>query len=221
MGANRSYLRYVIRHKWFVLIAGLRVGAPLWRLIIHDWSKFLPCEWRPYAKFFYGMPKVGDRVFIDSYEGFGGWATVIEERRCTKSRYKVRITDEWTQHTQEFWAHDFEVIGLDEAKAAFDAAWNHHQKCQPHHWQYWLLTMDSGETVATPMPEAFIREMVADWIGAGWAIRNCKSYAEAVLGTADWYEANKSRMQLCLSTRSRVEEIIGEAVVSHTAKAAA
>ena len=49
------YLRYLMRHKWFVLVAGLRVGGiPIWRLLIHDWSKFLPCEWFPYVEYFYG-----------------------------------------------------------------------------------------------------------------------------------------------------------------------
>jgi len=38
-----------------VFVAGLRVGGiPIWRLVIHDWSKFLPCEFGPYANFFYG-----------------------------------------------------------------------------------------------------------------------------------------------------------------------
>jgi hypothetical protein len=50
-----KYLSYVIRHKFFVLIAGLKTGAPLWRLLIHDWSKLLPSEWFPYAEKFYGV----------------------------------------------------------------------------------------------------------------------------------------------------------------------
>jgi len=40
-------------HKWFVLLAGLKTGAPIWRLIIHDWSKFTPAEWGPYVRHFY------------------------------------------------------------------------------------------------------------------------------------------------------------------------
>lgn len=54
MNKHFKYLSYVIRHKWFVLLAGIKVGAPLWRLIIHDWSKFLPSEWFPYVEKFYG-----------------------------------------------------------------------------------------------------------------------------------------------------------------------
>lgn len=48
------YFKYVLRHKWFVLVAGLRYRAPVWRLIIHDWSKFLPSEWFAYVRNFYG-----------------------------------------------------------------------------------------------------------------------------------------------------------------------
>jgi hypothetical protein len=39
------YLRYLCRHKWFVAVAGLHLGVGLWRLLIHDYSKFFPSEW--------------------------------------------------------------------------------------------------------------------------------------------------------------------------------
>lgn len=48
-----KYFRAVMRHKWFVLCDGLGT-VPLWRLLIHDWSKFSPTEWAPYAQAFYG-----------------------------------------------------------------------------------------------------------------------------------------------------------------------
>lgn len=35
-------------------MAGLKIGAPIWRLIIHDWSKLTPQEWPAYANMFYG-----------------------------------------------------------------------------------------------------------------------------------------------------------------------
>lgn len=48
-----KYCWYVIRHKWFVFIESYKLGIP-WLGIIHDWSKFLPSEFLPYANFFYG-----------------------------------------------------------------------------------------------------------------------------------------------------------------------
>lgn len=52
-----KYLSYVVRHKWFVAQGCFRRGM-YWQGIVHDWSKFLPSEWVPYAQFFYGgMPR--------------------------------------------------------------------------------------------------------------------------------------------------------------------
>ncbi len=47
-------LRSLILHKWYVFYAGRRIGVPLWRLIIHDWSKFTPTEFPRYARYKYG-----------------------------------------------------------------------------------------------------------------------------------------------------------------------
>ena len=43
-------------HKWHVLKAGLMIGGiPLWRLIIHDWSKFSLVEFVNYSHYKYGV----------------------------------------------------------------------------------------------------------------------------------------------------------------------
>lgn len=55
------YLCYVVKHKWFVLLAGLHLQSRGWdelslrQLILHDWSKFRPSEWLPYAEWFNGF----------------------------------------------------------------------------------------------------------------------------------------------------------------------
>lgn len=144
-----QYLKYVIRHKFFVLRAGLWTKAPFYRLLIHDWSKFLPGEWVPYASFFYG--------------------------------------------DKEKW------------KASFDRAWLFHQRRNKHHWQYWVLHKDSGEIVPMVMPEKYVREMVADWCGAG----------RAITGTWEvdsWYQKNKDVIQLNVVTRLMVEKLISDLV---------
>lgn len=55
MTPHLKYLRYVILHKYYVLVAGRRVGGiPLWRLLVHDHSKFSRAEWGPYVQQFFG-----------------------------------------------------------------------------------------------------------------------------------------------------------------------
>ncbi len=46
-------LKSLLIHKWYVFLAGRRIGVPLWRLIIHDWSKFSPTEFFRYARYKY------------------------------------------------------------------------------------------------------------------------------------------------------------------------
>lgn len=168
MKAHWQYLRYVIRHKWYVFVAGLSLRVPLWQLIIHDWSKFLPSEWFPYVDYFYGGPWVA--------------ANHGDQRLHLGERY----TQPWVDRR-------------------FNEAWNRHQKRQPHHWQFWLLTMDSGETAPLEMPENYVREMVADWIGAGHAITGDGSLKR----TAEWYAKNRDHIQLHCNTQSRVETLLG------------
>jgi hypothetical protein len=52
-----KYLSYVLRHKWFVFLECANRGL-IWRGAIHDWSKFLPSEFLPYADYFYGHDSV-------------------------------------------------------------------------------------------------------------------------------------------------------------------
>jgi hypothetical protein len=163
------YLKYLLRHKWFVFLAGLRMKAPIWRLVIHDWSKFLPCEWIPYARFFYG-PKPDKN----------------EPDDCT------------------YW----EAVAAH--RIPFDHAWLHHQHFNPHHWQHWVLREDDGDTKFLQMPENFIREMVADWCGAG----------RAITGKWEvwiWYEKNSAKMLLSPSVRALVENLIESEKFRHSA----
>lgn len=49
-----KYLWLTTKHKYFVFRAGLKTGAPIWRLVIHDLSKFTPMEAPHYGRLFFG-----------------------------------------------------------------------------------------------------------------------------------------------------------------------
>jgi hypothetical protein len=51
-----KYFWYVVRHKFWVIVAGRKLGVSLWRCFTHDLSKFRPSEFFPYADYFYGGP---------------------------------------------------------------------------------------------------------------------------------------------------------------------
>jgi hypothetical protein len=76
----------------------------------------------------------------------------------------------------------------DRTDDAFDRAWNHHQKSNLHHWHYWVLVTENGASRmrALSIPPRYVREMVADWIGAG--------QAQGKPDIAGWYTANAAKM---------------------------
>lgn len=149
------YLWITIVHKWFVLLAGLRTGAPLWLLLIHDWSKFTPAEAPHYGRQFFG-------------------------------------------------ASD-DPIG-------FSRAWNHHQKTNPHHWEYWVMVSGHNrggfpDGAPLPMPDRYVREMVADWMGASRAYEG--KWPTSFEGWA-WWQKNFLKLNLHPNTRMRAAQIASE-----------
>lgn len=80
----------------------------------------------------------------------------------------------------------------------FDYAWLHHQHCNKHHWQYWMLVQDEDEDKLLPMLDKYRREMLADWRGAGRVITGKRE-------TLKWYQKSKEKMQLHPETRQWIE----------------
>jgi len=54
MNKHLKYLSYVLRHKYYVGKALLKLGGwRMWyRVLKHDWTKFMPSEWFPYVEYF-------------------------------------------------------------------------------------------------------------------------------------------------------------------------
>lgn len=154
-----KYVWATIKHKWFVFRAGLRVGVPLWQLIIHDWSKFTPAE-APY----YGRQFFGDKG----------------------------------------------------NPAGFAMAWIHHQNLNPHHWEYWIprtVHMYDGGTKSNEpfeMPEKYIREMVADWMGASRSYEG--QWPESQRAWV-WFDGHFGDIRLHPNTRELILSIMKEAGV--------
>jgi len=56
-----DYFWKILQHKYFVFQAGLQFRVSIWRLIIHDWTKFLPIEYLGYQRQFFGKVKNKDQ----------------------------------------------------------------------------------------------------------------------------------------------------------------
>lgn len=148
-----NYLKYILKHKWYVFIGGQRLKVSLWRLLMHDLSKLLPDEFIPYANYFYN--------------------------------------EDGTERP------------LDKEPLGYKIAWWKHIRRNDHHWQHWMLIEDNMKTYTFAMPEMAVREMLADWYGAGMILEGRNTVAE-------WYQNNNFRHILNLGTRSIIETLLSE-----------
>lgn len=85
MRRHLSYLKYVLRHKWFVFVAGRKIKCGIFRMLLHDISKFRPREWSPYAFTFYNK------------DGFGRYNETIDFNYAWNSHQKTN------KHHWQYW----------------------------------------------------------------------------------------------------------------------
>jgi hypothetical protein len=138
LGPYLHQLRAILLHRYYFFRAGSFLGLPLWLLLAHDLSKFVPVEFVNYSRWKYGA------------QDKAGWAR----------------------------------------------GWLHHLHVNKHHPEYWVVSWSGdpdfysgiGERVADcinvlPMPEMYVKEMIADWMAtskertgsydiAGWVNEN-------------------------------------------------
>ena len=172
------YLRHftsVCQHKYFVFLAGRKLGVPFLRLIFHDWTKFTPAE-------------------------FGRYARYSELRR-----YKKEL-NEWSAappHVSGLTRPSF-PFDVEQVERDFALAWLNHENRNPHHWGYWIPRSGAQAGRPLPMPETYVREMVADWHGASRAY-------EGHWDIGKWVGQNVPGYQLHPHTAALVRKIMSEA----------
>lgn len=109
-----------------------------------------------------------------------------------KSKY---TSEEFNAYRQCFYPIQNEPVDI----SKFNIAWNHHQKCNKHHWQYWLLIEDSGKEIILEMPFEYIIEMLCDWTSCSIIFNNVPSV---------WYNENKDNIKFSKRTAILVEGLI-------------
>lgn len=150
------YLILTVKHKWFVLVAGLYVGVPLRQLLRHDWTKLKPTNFRAYHRQFFGK---ADRPVEFAY------------------------------------------------------TWLEHQNLERHHWEFWICRTGHNRAdppipdgSCLPMPDRYVREMIADWLAAGRAYEG----KWPALPDWPWYAANwpKIEPRVHPETAARVQTLV-------------
>jgi hypothetical protein len=82
----------------------------------------------------------------------------------------------------------------------FEKIWLNHQKINKHHYNYWII-FENNEIKPIPIPDKYIKEMIADWIGVSKTSLINKDVLK-------WYLENKNSIILHPDTRIKIEKIL-------------
>lgn len=188
-----KYLKYVLRHKWFVFIECLKLGVPIWIAIAHDWDKFLPGMWMSYARTFYAPD--GTSQYENSVYFAEAW---MRHQHRNKHHWQHWLWVKMPLIDRDIRLRQSEYMVWDSGKVQRVVT-----QMTVGGVVLELLPPDKWHEVGfpDPMPDVYIREMVADWRGAG--------RAAGKTDTAAWYEKNRDKIILHPDTRQRVEELLG------------
>lgn len=220
MKRHLKYLKYVLRHKWFVFIECCKLGIPI-RGILHDWSKFRPSEWFPYADYFYGDERPAREIPRGALAGMGIFPYTREE---VEEAFDIawNLHQKRNDHHWQFW-----LLTPDNPRPNFSS--QSHDGGASHSYirrisdgedaalifsdfsvDWWSPNWDAVRqlekdllhvTVPLPMPYRCRREMLADWRGAGRALGNPD--------TRTWYINNRRKIKLHPDTRAWIEQQLG------------
>ena len=219
-----KYLKYVIRHKWYVFIECCKLGI-LIRGLLHDFSKLLPSEFFPYAHYFYGS-------WMKESEWHGDRRNYIPWK-YTEMGVKEAFDIAWLKHQKrnkhhwQYWLlvnddsnKEFTLQEHGQGYPIYLSRNNRHlaefdesilfkedkvvpNVCNSNAYLYAKEIQDrlNKSPKILNMPMKYRKEMLADWRGAGMAINGKDD-------TKNWYEKNKASMLLHPAVRAWVEENI-------------
>lgn len=101
------------------------------------------------------------------------------ELKVPESQLAIHDKSKWTEDEFPRYAANFHgktsPVNAQRVADNMALAWLHHIHHNPHHWQFWMFPdgyspkSSSLEKGIIFMPENYLREMVADWMGASMA----------------------------------------------------
>ncbi len=132
---------------------------------------------------------------LQPYLNNGNYSYRMEDFDIHDIERVIKVHDESKWSGEEFYGYAqwfFQKDGEDKCKVAFDYAWNHHQKHNPHHPEYWVM----HDGTILDMPFNYIIDMLCDWSAMSVKFRDTPS---------QFYTKKWAEMPLLSETRKCID----------------
>lgn len=101
----------------------------------------------------------------------------------------------------KYWHDTKSSLAYEKELNGYSATFLHHRGRNPHHYEYWIHSLDEGG-VAAEMPQKYVLELICDWLAA------CRTYGGNPKLEYNWWIANKSKFKMHENTKAYIGVVL-------------
>ena len=100
----------------------------------------------------------------------------------------------------EYWSDEISSLANEKKINGYSETFLHHRGRNPHHYEYWIHSLDDGG-IPAEMPRKYAIELACDYLAA------CKTYGGNPRDEINWWTKYSPKMKIHESTKSYVHNI--------------
>lgn len=108
----------------------------------------------------------------------------------------------WTEikGALKYWNDSKSSLAYEKELNGYSATFLHHRGHNPHHYEYWIHSLDSGG-IAALMPKKYTLELICDYLAA------CRTYGNNPKHEYDWWIKYKDKLKIHSYTKKYIERV--------------
>lgn len=100
----------------------------------------------------------------------------------------------------KYWHDSISSLNNEKNILGYSATFLHHRGRNPHHYEYWIHSLDSGG-IAAKMPLKYAKELICDYLAAA------KTYGSNPRNEINWWLSNVSYMKMHIDTKQFITRV--------------
>lgn len=100
----------------------------------------------------------------------------------------------------KYWNDSKSSLAYEKELKGYSATFLHHRGRNPHHYEYWIHSLDEGG-VPAEMPRKYVLELICDYLAA------CRTYGGDPKHEFSWWVVHSPKMKIHPKTKEFIENI--------------
>lgn len=101
----------------------------------------------------------------------------------------------------KYWNDKISSLANERKLNGYSKTFLHHRGRNPHHYEYWIHSLDSGG-IPAEMPRKYTIELICDYLAA------CKTYGSNPRNEIDWWIKHSPKIKMHDKTKSYINNVL-------------